>query len=415
MKVDYQIFPKEIIEEQFNKILDTCTSGLEHEEIMQRIHEILVNRIMPVTINDKADEHLTIWRITDPYDGFDPENKKSYVNPPSIDNKGKKCSRQRANIEGHPVFYTSIDPLTSLTEMKGKLGIKKKFFVSRWKLKFIKPVILHQLVFNSQTNEDGNALKEYTHVQELKWNNALEEIPIKFQEGFNYALLKLGDLFATPSEKLYHITSAYAHDVLYKAREKGVKIDGITYPSVENNNSSLNIAWHPDIVTSECLTLEEVFECQIGEDNLKNEKQSVEIIISRKGVFINDTFSHWESPFLKIIEVIWSDLQIKTFSGFVLKGEEALNTMILDREICTKDFLDEHIYSDAFQEILNQHSDSNPKQEMLSTHELIFEKHVIMIANHGNQIMTPKGKQCIEIFTVPIKWSKSHKPIILPQ
>jgi hypothetical protein len=411
MKVEYQIFTKEVIEEQFNKILETCTSGLDHEEIMQRIHEILVNRIMPVTINDQADEQLTIWRITDPYDGFHPENKKSYVNPPSIDKNGIKCSRQRANIEGCPVFYTSIDPLTSITEMKGNLGIKKKFFVSRWKLKFIRPVILHQLVFNSQTNKNGNALKEYTQVQELKWNNALKEIPFHYQEGFNYALLKTGDLFTSPTEKLYNITSAYAHDVLYKAREKGVQIDGITYPSVENKNNSLNIAWHPDIINSGCLALEEVFECQIIEDNLKYEDQSVSISIFRKGTFINDIFSHWESPFLKILEIQWTELQLRTFNEFVIKGTEALETIILERDISVQLFLENHIFSVAFQEILNEYSNSKPKQQMLSTLQINFEQIVVLQAEHGNRIMTPSGKQCIEIFMIPIKWEKSYKAI----
>jgi hypothetical protein len=411
MKVEYQIFSKEIIEEQFNNILETCTNELDPDETMERIHKILVNRIMPVTINDKADEHLTIWRITKPYKGFEDENIDSYINPPSIDKQGNKCSRQRANIEGHPVMYTSIDPLTSITEMKGNLGLNMRFFVSRWKLEFKRPVMLHQLVFNSHTIKEGNVLKEYTNNQELIMSKPLEGIPLNLQEGYIHAIMKMGDLFAFPTEKLYHITSAYAHDVLYKSRGKGVLIDGITYPSVENNNSSLNIAWHPDILKSECLTLEEVFECQIKEDNLKNEKQSVEIIISKKGTFINDIFSHWESPFLKILDVKWSDIQIKTFSGYVLKGEDALNTMILDREISIKVFLDEHIYSEPFQEILSKYSDSKPKQEMLSSLHLNFEEHVFLKANHGNQIMTPLGRQCIEILTVPVKWNKSYKPI----
>lgn len=411
MKVEYQIFPKEVIEEQFNTILKTCSAELDPKEIMEKIHSILVNRIILVNTYKDSDEALTLWRITKPYEGFKEENKACYINPPSIDKLGNKCSRQRANIEGNPVMYTAIDPLTSITEMKGSLGLNMRFFVSRWKLEFNRPVMLHQMVFNSHTNKDGNVLKEYSYNQELKLRKPLEGIPLNLQEGYIYSILKMGDLFAIPSTEQYHITSAYAHDVLYTIREQNVFIDGITYPSIENNHSSLNIAWHPDIINSGCLALEEVFECQIIEDNLKNEDQSVSISIFRKGTFINDIFSHWESPFLKILEIQWTELQLRTFNGFVLKGIEALETIILERDISVQLFLEEHIFSVAFQELLNEYSNSKPKQQMLSTLQIIFEQIVVLKAEHGNRIITPAGIQCIEIFMIPIKWEKSYKAI----
>lgn len=413
MKLEFQIFPKEIIEEQFKTILQICTPELDHKEIMKRIDKTLVNRILTVTTHSTEDEPITLWRITKPsFDDFEEEKKHNYINPPAKNKNGKKCSKQRANIEGYPVMYTSIDPLTTVTEMKGSLGLKNNFFISRWKLEFKRPVVLHELVLNSQTTTEGSILNEYTKNQKIFLDKLVENIPDNLKEGHNHAIQKLGDLFTVPTEEIYYITSAYAHDVLYSSREQGAYIDGITYPSVENKHSSLNIAWHPDIINSECLILEEVFECRIEENNLQDEKQNVSITIFKRGIFNNDGgFSHWEKPVFSITDISWSEMQLKTYDGFVLKGREAEEIELSNNGINVKKLLEEFLFCEEIQSILSDYSDSKPREEMLSTKPLNFEEHIILPLDHGYQIATPNGVQCIELLTVPVKWKKYYKPV----
>lgn len=216
MNLEYNFFTPEAVDQQFEDFLESLSEIATHTEVMDLLHKALNNRMIAVRSFGEESEPLTFWRISN-HSGLDPKKRGDFAHPSS-----SKCSRQRANIAGYPVMYVASDPMTAIREMKKSLPVNTNFYLSKWTLNIKTRFTLHDLLLNSTTSQEGSPLRNLVIKQVMGLESMVKGLSSELRRGFVHSVKKLGDLFTTSSEDAYHITSAYAHSVLYGLREKGV-------------------------------------------------------------------------------------------------------------------------------------------------------------------------------------------------
>ena len=396
-KMEYTVFDADTIREQFDRIRKELTEDMSSEEINKQFHKILVNRIFPSLTYDKTSPNMIVYRVTKFFDGFDETMRSSYSYPPNP-------SVGRANLVEKPVLYTSLDPVSAVTEMKNSIAFGEKFYISKWEICFNKDVIAHWLIINSTTISSKEVIGEISNEQRNKLGSIVQKIPKKFQEGFLLSIEELGNLYSAPGNKLYHITSAYSHHLLYNARDKNVFIDMLVYPSVENSQTSINLAIHPNLVDGDQMQLKEVYEVSILENTLKTEENGhVKLDIHKRGVFRDGTLTKWEVPTFDITGIDFESLELKTYNKSLLKGEEASLKIINNGQSTVKDWLtqsinSEQIRSKAFK-VVKLEDFNFPLENTVFVQDI--EMHTTL--NHGNEIETPNGRSCIQEVRLPFK------------
>lgn len=390
--IDYTIFDKETIENQFNEIA-SLSSDISHSELIHRIQNILFNRPIFTRIFEKGFE-LTLYRITSEYEGFDPEKKKSYTHP-------EFQKRNRANIEGFSVMYASMDMLSAIAEMKEHLKVGQKFYISKWRLYCTKQIVVHDLIVNTSTVMGNSIVSNVAKSQNEAYKSMVKNIPEKFQDGFLYQIEKLGNLFTEPGEKLYHITSAYAHQILYSLKQQGADISMIMYPTVENFHRSINVAIHPALVNSDCISLVEVYESELQLKKINSDNSLVRSTISKKGIFSDEKFSHWEVISIKQTRIGFRDLKITTYNNHWLNGIRASSVFINDNQsimVWLKNEINEKLQGDLSKYLIYDEREVDPFAAMIENdYEMTIEY------DHGHEIVTPEGKSCIRKIEVPVR------------
>ncbi len=401
----FSISTNDNVDEQFRIIIESIHKNMPDPEIMKSLHEKLVNRVIPTISYNESHEGLILYRITKikGFNDFNPKTKSHYSYPPE-----EYCKRQRVNLPRHPVMYTSIYPTTALAEMKGSIEVGEKFYISQWKLNFKERLVFHDLTLNSQAKLEGHILHDYIEPLATGLRNIISKVPQQFSEGLNYPVEKLGDLFTTPNEDYYHITSAYSHLMLYNMRKIGVKFDAITYPSVQDN-SSLNIAFHPTVADSDLMQLEQVFEVTMVENTLSDENGGVKINIHKRGIFGDQIFIRWEAPFVKITNIFFEGLKIKTFNGEHLNGIEAANLYINNSKATVKDYVKAIINAPEFINNLPNERGNDEPSEPLSIDVKHYQYEFVQVLKHGIKVQTSKGLNCIEELSIPLKWIKEYQ------
>jgi hypothetical protein len=213
----------------------------------------------------------------------------------------------------------------------------------------------------------------------------------------------MGDLFCKPTDKYYHITSAYSHHILYENKNI-MDVPIILYPAVESEQNGINWAIHPDFVDSKSMKLEEVYEVALTSKN----DLEIGINIFRKGIFDTNNSISWKDIILKIINIYYLDLEILTYDNQIFKGKEALNKRLNNTNTNVKNWLKTELNSNDFYHKL-AHFPSQTKNKLpLSFFEEVFEGLIYCELNHGIEITTEKSCSCIKSFVIPIKWIKKY-------
>lgn len=401
--INFQAFTVERIDEQFDEIKNSIKPDWSHKKIMKELHRILVNRMMVTNIYDKDSQHVLLYRVTVEYDGFDPTAAKSYSYPPNP-------KMGRANLKGSPVLYTSIDPVSAIAEMKGAIKEGEWFHISKWELNFYNDLYAHTLVLNPATSEDGHFLSPLTRTLNQQIRGMVSKIPLKFQDGFLYAVQKMGELYATPNKSMYHITSAYSHSILYTLREQNFDMPLIVYPAVENDQSSVNYAMHPSLADSSMMQLKEVYQVALKENKLKEEGH-LKLSINRRGIFGEGKFVKWQAVFFEIVSIDYENIEIATYNKTKFKGEEANVLRINNTDTTVKDWVDGSIYGDEFQRLIADQPMYEEAENPLNSDVKVYEYGLILELNHGNQVETEEGMSCIWRVLIPVKWKKEYQDI----
>lgn len=409
-KIEYTVFSRQVVDEQFNKILTTINRDLPPSEISKAIHKILVNRTMIAATYDKKSPSLTLYRVTTEYPEFNKDDPDKYSHPPPVNKKGEKCSAGRANIEGKPLLYTALDPFTAIKEMESYLEPEKSFYISVWNLKFLKKTVAHTLVLNSRNSNTDSILHFMAKSHEEGLRTMIKGLPnIEFQEGFIHAVKKMGDLFTASGKDIYPLTSAYAHEIIYD----GIKSPLIVYPSVLNDQQSINIAMRPDFVVSESVKMTDIYEVSYAAESLTNE--SVNIKIYSKGKVDNNrdkTRIIWQTPRISIIKLGYSELKLETYNGYHFEGNEAANKKTSGNGITVRQLIDKMIKGLILEKLRVLQESRLDNDEMLALKrkhrdDLIFPfKHH---ESHINSIETPGGKSCLKSISIPVEWIQEYK------
>lgn len=394
--INYTVFDKDSVNTQFENIKRELTSDMLSDEIISLFHKRLVNSAVLTKTYDKEDTDIILYRVSKKFPGFDEDIKQSYSYPP-------KPKQQRANIAGKPVLYTSIDVLTALSEMKDSIEIDEVFYISKWRISFNKPVIAHTLILNSTTTSSQGRIGDVSRELIQVLSMSIKNIPKKLQEGYIEAIKQLGDLYATPSDLYYHITSAYSDNILYTIREQKAFVDMLIFPSVANNQKSINYAIHPGLADSDQMALKEVYKVELKKNSLKSEENSeISLGIIKKGVFSEDNEVEWRMPTSLLTKAHFDELQLLTYNETIYKGKEAYSKKINNQDITIKNWLQDFLKNKNLLNLEFKHSFSSDIEDVLEMDVIQEEQQLIMDLKHGTEIETPNGISCVKRLIIPI-------------
>lgn len=401
-----KVFSSDAADRQFQHIINSTSADMSHTQIMKTIHNTLENGFV-LTIPFKNDGFLSkVYRVTTLYKEFDKNIAKSYANPdyPSLG---------RANLKNTPVFYASFDHMSALREMKEKLAPGVKLYISEWEMDFQETVNAHSLILNSKTSKPNEPLYELVSRQEEKLKSSVSNLTKKGREAFVYSIKKMGDLFSSKGETFYHITSAYAHFILYEARKQKAIMPMLLYPSLENKSRSINFAIHPDFVKGDKMNLKQVFEITITDPNLKDASKDdgISYEVHRKGVFNGLPTPTWQVPYVEILEVDFEDFQIKTHNGSVYKGSMAQELSIENSSFTMKKYVLEHLVENDVLESLKQFDPEDEKSSPMEESYGGTHEHIILlnITEHNISIEVNNTTESIELITFAVKWDNSFR------
>jgi RES domain len=400
---NFTIFSKETIDKQFDLIQKKIKPSMDYKDILKEFHKILHNRVLPALIYDSKSDEFTIYRITKPWNNFDRNNPNSYSYNPNPKKNG------RAHLVDFPVFYGSIDPFTAFTEMKDSLEVNEIFYLSRWKIKFKSETRVHTLIINSSTTNSKHFLNPVIKQIHEGLKGMVKNIPNEFEEGYIYAIEKMGDLFTTRGDVNYHITSAYSHEMLYEYKNKDVNIPILLYPSVENSLNSINWAIHPSIIDNDIMKMHDVFELSLKENNSKNDKEDIRVLMHKKGTLVNKRSINWQIPHFSKFKISYDKLNIRTYNNQIVNGKKASKLKINDTKFTIEELIEKNLdrkkIQEKLQEIISNSQDNFP----LDFEKKIFSWSLVLQFELGNEIDTKTGKSCINLIQIPISWTREYK------
>lgn len=401
-KFNFTAFTKEKIEEQFKEIVETLTSSMGYKNLIKQFHKILHNRVTPLIKFDNDSPEFTIYRITTVYENFNPNNPDCYSYNPNPTENG------RAHRAGYPVFYGALDPISAISEMKGRLDNGELFYISRWKIKFKTDISIHSLLINSNTINDEHVLNQATNSLHTKLKEMVKDIPAKYKEGYIYAIQKMGDLFTNPKDTLYHITSSYSYELLYEAKSKGLNVPIIVYPSVENNQNGVNWAIHPTFVDSNNMRLQDVFQLSIKENNINSQKPFVKVSFLKKARFFRGTIKTWQLPTHRLLEVEYKYITVKTYNSIILNGKKVFEIHMNNSKKTIKDLIKHSIDSNEVENNLHKLPFNQEGLDPLDFESKELKCDLFLQFKHGYEILTKDGLSSIQNISVPIRWIKEY-------
>lgn len=241
-----------------------------------------------------------------------------------------------------------------------------------------------------------------------KFKDLVKRLSLENQEGYIYAIERMGDLFTTPDNTLYHITSSYCHEILYSEKYKDLSISAIIYPSVANNQNSINWAIHPSFVDSDNMELHEVFELSLEENNLNNQKGNIRINVHKKRKFYSGRFDSWKVPNYKLIKVDFQKLQIKTNNNSIIKGKEVYLKSVNESNKTVKDLVNESIDFINLPKSISEMLVNENEESFLDFKKREYTSAIILKFPNGNKILTKDGISCIPKIYLPINWIKEY-------
>lgn len=400
---NFTVFTKDIVNKQFDQILKELKPTMSNEVIIEKFRKILHNRVLPTLVYNSKSHEFTLYRITKPWENFDLNNPNSYsYNPNPVENG-------RAHRKGFPVFYGSLDPVTAIAEMKDSIKENNKFYLSRWKIRFSSDISAHSLITNSTTKNSEHILNPIVKGLNEELKKMVQNLPNEFKEGYIYAIEKMGDLFTTKGSSNYHITSAYSHDILYDMKSKGFNISILLYPSVENSHNSVNWAIHPSLVDSDEMKMQDVYELSLKENNAKNKKEEVSVLVYKKGILINERTIDWQILHFSNFEINYDKLKIKTNNNQVIEGKQISKLKVNKTKLTIKELIENNIDRKKIQEKIPELMSNMKDNSSLNFEKEKISYSLVLIFEHGNEIATKTGESCVNLIQIPISWTVEFK------
>jgi hypothetical protein len=181
---------------------------------------------------------------------FGGENKRIYEikylgNPPP----GIVKKFGRANLIGQSIFYSTLNPLTAIKEIKPNVG--DLITTSIWKQKEDDCFLKISPIFKI-TTLNGDVHNELSLKFKASYENSLKKLDKELAEQIDELLKFVADCFAKEVEYGnnydYTLSAYYADKILNKFQDG--TIDALVYPSVADKLDFSNIAIKPKILNT---------------------------------------------------------------------------------------------------------------------------------------------------------------------
>jgi hypothetical protein len=288
--------------------------------------------------------------------------------------------------------------------MKDDLKVGQTVYVSEWLIDFKDKVNSHSLLINSHTIANNSVASKLatSFVNFVYTSSEYSKLPKGAKDGIKQFLIKIGDLFVLPEKEHYHITSAYAHDVLYTSFEKGHDIPILMYPSVTSGHETINFAIHPRFADSDMMSLVHVMKLNIKS---KGEDGTIETSLSEIGFTSDDKAIVWKKPAKSDIRIAYDEFIIVTDNGTTFKGEGALSLCVDHTKYTVSDMFDRDFDS------LLKHMPDTPLKVKDIKHDLnlpVIQRLDIDFVQ-GNEVMTPKGLSRIKRMSFDISYVSCYR------
>ncbi len=388
---EFNLLTKEELDKRFEKIKRESTVDKTPLEISKIIKKHTINRLIfghTIDLNNQ----LELFRVTIPFEGFDCLKTSSFSYPP--ENLSKIG---RANIKGFPVLYCSESQKTAVKEMKDILKIGDEFYVSCWKLDPKNKLFLHNLMHNNTVLKENGLRRYLADSMKLKVNElseGLKSLPDSYRDSITYMNQKFGDLFSLSGNEYYHLTSVYAHEILYNLSSVISQKPIIMFPSQANIGEGINFAFPPDLVKQEHIV--PVWVLKVKYIN-NNNNGNIQVAISDRGI-INGNNVLWKKVKYRIKKINFESLVIRTYNNCMLKGKEAAETTLLNSYIKVAQLCEFEVTKYIKEKDNVVYSD-------LVEIEVIHKNKIISIEmEHGKEIITKNGVSCIKNIKVEVSW-----------
>lgn len=235
----------------------------------------------------------------------------------------------RANIEGHPVFYCSLDQNTAIRETLLKNSKQGEFYLTKWEP--FQPALARPTVF---LFDDAVNLKEGPLEMNKSFVKRLQRMGKKYHEEtaqtMYYLFTQIGNLFIDDD---WTASSFIAHNILYRnAQSNPLMSSAILYPSKESKMKSVNFAIAPGIV-DKYFNLINVFHMRFNEDV----DGELRLSVMQKGIPDSNKKIIWKAPVFREKDIIVKGIEFGSAVPSLLP--ELNEAQINDISKATKEFL----------------------------------------------------------------------------
>ena len=283
--INFQLLTKEEIDEKYQLLF----SDLENEKNILSANKKITSYLGSYFGLTRNFKNITLYRVTRIYTDLEKkiDYPTSFMNPESKDSK-----LGRANLQGFPVFYASLNPQTAIDE--ANLTDDEEFYLSKWKV--INHLSAFKFILDSKKR---NGFLESSTIKDL--NRLLQSSSLIEKENFIYKQKKITDLFTEVNNNQYKISSKIAHFYIYS--ELFQNTPSIVYPSVKKLKDEYNFAIHPNFVKDK-----NEFQLQ-SVQKLKKNKGEKNFTFSSTGLCENDKIN-WGKILLKVTEINLEEIEI---------------------------------------------------------------------------------------------------------
>lgn len=375
---EYKVFDKNTIDKNIDEIKKRFQDETDVERVIQGINDILFNQTLSCYKYDENTGEIEVYRAsTGRFNGFDPTNFNHLSHPPK-----PKTRKGRANIEKHPVLYVASNKQTALLEIKDQLSPGDTFYLTKWIIKFNRPSLSHWLLLNSLTRDPHHDLAIFSNKIVNGLKGALTGLKTDDYDNLIYSVQKVGDMFSEISDKYYNITSAYAHKILYKSREKNLHFDILAYPSIKAKQRSINFAIHPTFLKNNQIQLQQISELKfIREDAFYPERLNISVI--RRGYFSNSKFDSWRKVDFKIKDVDYENIIVHTYQGRSLKINKFTPCELNFTSIKLSEWLKSFVSSEKGRRCLSRNLLSSEVKSLVDLESFTDKFHAIIPISFG--------------------------------
>lgn len=224
-----------------------------HKQFLKKNNFEFINSIIIV----KHELNQPVYRVSREFcenmDLFD-----NFIFPPK-----NKTGLGRANIENYPVFYTNINDFGAIKECTIKKD--EPFYLSEW---YTDNEYINSHLFFS--NKYTNPL--YKEIMNEKLNEFKSYLDKNNQKKILEYMFYQGDSFI--DDNTHELSSYLTHNILYNyemnkelKKNKQKPVISVIYPSIADNQETVNIAFHPKVIYKKILKLNNIKKCIYHGDN----------------------------------------------------------------------------------------------------------------------------------------------------